>query len=108
MNLSYQKRNPEKTREILRRYHQSHPEKHRENARLYRKLRPEKSLVYNAVLRAVRTGKLIRPACCELCGADDSKLHGHHDDYSKPLEVRWVCSACHAFIHVQRKGASCV
>jgi hypothetical protein len=40
------------------------------------------------VRSAVRAGRLVR-AACETCGA--TKTQGHHDDYSKPLDVRWLC-----------------
>ena len=41
---------------------------------------------------AVRLGKVIRQPC-EACG--DPKSGGHHDDYNKPLEVRWLCPRHH-------------
>jgi hypothetical protein len=50
-----------------------------------------------AVADAVRTGRLKKPEHCEVCGEKipKGKLQGHHEDYSKPLEVRWVCTKCH-------------
>jgi ribosomal protein S27AE len=47
---------------------------------------------------AVRTGKIRRPNHCERCGSD-SNIQGHHEDYSKPLEVKWLCGKCHAVEH---------
>ena len=47
---------------------------------------------------AIRDGKVNRPPECEVCAAP-CKPHGHHDDYSKPLDVIWCCTACHALIH---------
>jgi ribosomal protein S27AE len=44
----------------------------------------------------VRTGKLV-PQPCEVCGAIN--VHAHHDDYSKPLEVRWLCPEDHSHVH---------
>lgn len=41
---------------------------------------------------AVKNGTLI-PKPCEVCGA--SPASGHHDDYNKPLEVRWLCRKDH-------------
>lgn len=49
-----------------------------------------------AVQNALRYGKMARQPC-EVCGAE--KTHGHHDDYLKPLEVRWLCHSCHAAEH---------
>lgn len=47
-----------------------------------------------AVRRAVRRGELIRPTCCAHCG-QDARTEGAHSDYSKPLEVKWLCRRCH-------------
>jgi len=49
---------------------------------------------------AVRDGILVKPESCSRCGSS-GKISAHHDDYSKPLEVRWLCSACHAEHHKQ-------
>jgi hypothetical protein len=42
------------------------------------------------------TGKLIRQPC-EVCGS--KKVEAHHDDYTKPLDVRWLCKKHHAEHH---------
>ena len=34
---------------------------------------------------------------CEACGSPNA--HKHHDDYSKPLEIRWLCVSCHMAHH---------
>lgn len=48
---------------------------------------------------AIRDGRLIRQPC-ESCGATEN-IQAHHDDYSKPLEVRWLCFVCHRKVHGQ-------
>lgn len=50
----------------------------------------------NKIKHLCRIGKVKRGAC-EVCGAPNT--HAHHDDYSKPLEVRWLCSTCHGQEH---------
>ena len=55
-----------------------------------------------AVFYAVKTGKLVRQPC-EECGAE--KTEAHHDDYAKPLEVRWLCRSHHRQWHVDNGEA---
>lgn len=45
---------------------------------------------------AIRSGALVRQAC-EVCG--DGRTQAHHDDYSKPLDVRWLCHEHHREWH---------
>lgn len=42
----------------------------------------------------IGTGKLKKPKCCEQCG-QERKIEGAHYDYSRPLDVRWLCIPCH-------------
>jgi len=63
----------------------------------YRKNNPEKRLAHQAVQTAIRNGT-IQKQCCEVC--DDVKAHAHHDDYSKPLHVRWLCHTHHMEHHM--------
>ena|SRR3990167_4413794 len=51
-----------------------------------------------AVMHALVKGTLIRPDICDACGARDT-IQAHHPDYSKPLEVVWLCVFCHGSIH---------
>lgn len=61
---------------------------------------------HNAVRRAVASGRLIRPKSCSECGAISdgtrrTQIHAHHDDYSRKLDVRWLCPACHVKQHTE-------
>ena len=65
--------------------------------REYTKRRPpEKKAAHYAVGNAVRDGRLT-PKPCEVCGS--TKVQAHHDDYSRPLDVRWLCFVHHMAHH---------
>lgn len=51
--------------------------------------------------RAIRGGKLQRQPC-EVCGAE--RVEAHHDDYSQPLNVRWLCPTHHREHHVSERA----
>ena len=65
----------------------------RDSAR-YKAKYPEKIKARSALTNAVRDGRIERPDACEACGIA-CRPDGHHDDYAKPLEVRWLCVECH-------------
>lgn len=43
---------------------------------------------------AVRTGRLVRPDECSRCGVACTP-QASHDDYTRPLDVEWLCVRCH-------------
>lgn len=51
-----------------------------------------KAKAVNVVNHAIRDGKLTRQPC-EVCGNLNSQAH--HEDYSKPLEITWLCVKHH-------------
>lgn len=71
----------------MREWRKTHPlsdeQRAKDNARSY-------AAVY------LRRGKIDRGPCAE-CGADDSQMH--HPDYSKPLQIVWLCRDCHLALH---------
>ena len=73
------------------------PEKKREVQKRHREKYPDRASARAAVSQATRKKTIIREPCV-VCGASNSQAH--HDDYSKPLEVMWLCPAHHAARHV--------
>ena len=69
--------------------------------KLYRERHPEKVRAGYAVRRALEGGRLQRGPCVE-CGITDG-VHAHHNDYTKPLDVVWLCDKHHRIKH----GATC-
>lgn len=59
---------------------------------------PFKRKAHIIVGNFLRDGKLIRPERCEKCRAD-CKPQAHHCDYTKPIEVMWLCKKCHTEWH---------
>jgi len=51
-----------------------------------------------AVQVALKRGKLQRAETCERCGAEVF-CEAHHVDYSRPLDVAWLCTPCHLGVH---------
>jgi len=66
----------------------------------YRKRFPKKYKAHSLVSNAVRDGRLEKPNVCEACN-QITRVEAHHDDYDKPLEVRWLCSGCHKIWHAE-------
>lgn len=60
---------------------------------------PEVIAAHHAVEHEIKMGRMVRGRC-EVCGAD--RVDGHHDDYAKPLEVRWLCRGHHLQLHRAR------
>jgi len=69
--------------------------------RRYHRLSPQKRAAHVATGNAIRDGRLIRQPCA-VCGHEPAEAH--HDDYSKPLDVRWLCTAHHAEHHKRERA----
>ncbi len=59
-----------------------------------------KASIRDIVRRAIKKGHIF-PKSCEVCG--NFRTHAHHDDYTKPLVVRWLCNSCHQKHHKPKK-----
>jgi hypothetical protein len=77
-------------------------ERCRRKQRTFAKRQPVQSRAYTAIREAKRKGKL-KPQPCEVCG--EPKTQAHHDDYNRPLDVRWLCVKHHAEHHVNARLA---
>lgn len=61
-----------------------------------------KIIARTQVRKAIASGKLTKKPC-EVCGAT-YRIHAHHDDYSKPSDVRWLCALHHSEHHKQARA----
>tara|TARA_R100001244_G_C5145394_1_gene128695 strand:+ start:273 stop:743 length:471 start_codon:yes stop_codon:yes gene_type:complete len=72
-----------------------------EKQKLKRK-RPEEIIKNKAryeVRKALDNGSLIK-GDCSVCGSN-IKIHGHHHDYFKPLDIIWLCPSHHHKEHAR-------
>ncbi len=74
---------------------------HRKASRNYRLCHPEKIKTRYTINNALVAGKLTRPSPCEGC-LKKRFAQAHHEDYSKPFEIDWLCKKCH--VNVNKTG----
>ena len=67
-----------------------------ESQKIWRSKNNEKILAHQELHRAIKFGE-IEKSQCVIC--KNKNAHAHHDDYSKPLEVDWLCRNCHGLWH---------
>jgi len=66
---------------------------------IFNQLNPHRQKIYNLVNKTFGTNHF---GLCAWCG-EEKRLHLHHHDYRKPLEVMPLCVACHKKIHYAEK-----
>lgn len=97
MAMDWAAKNREKKREANNRYHASNSSNRAVRTATWRASHPEKRAAHQAVQTAVRNGTLVKHPC-EVCGSS-TRIHAHHDDYSMPLSVVWLCHTHHMERH---------
>ena len=66
-------------------------------------VRRKASIIYGY---ALKKGTLVKSLFCDACGGP-GPIDGHHENYTKPLDVWWLCFPCHIqadWIRWQRLG----
>jgi ribosomal protein S27AE len=75
---------------------------HKRALQAYRERYPIKAAAHGIVQYAIREGRITKQEICSECGST-KKIEAHHDDYSKPLDIRWLCEDCHKEWHRHNK-----
>lgn len=91
--------NREERLEKCRTYNKNHPEINRRASEKYRENNPEKKKAHQLLNNAVCAGRVVKPDLCSNC-KKKRRLEAHHEDYSKPYDVEWLCCKCHNAIPV--------
>ncbi len=61
-------------------------------------LNQNKRACHTILGNSIRNGK-IKKGPCKVCGKNEGRIHGHHDDYTRPLDVIWLCPKDHTYHH---------
>lgn len=85
-------------RMFMRKYRSENMDACRRRERQRTRIKDEKYIARKELNLAVNRNEIIKPLDCEECG-QRVKLTAHHEDYSKPLEVAWLCYECHGIKH---------
>lgn len=64
----------------------------------YNEAQGKKKWAQEQLAKAIRQGIIVRPVSCERCDRI-GRIHGHHEDYDMPFDVKWLCHQCHAVTH---------
>lgn len=92
--------NRERVNAIKQRWYKAHQGRVRAVYREYERNNKEKRRAYSIVLRAKKRG-IITQHPCSICGSLNARAH--HPDYTKPLEVVWLCELHHSVVHERNK-----
>lgn len=71
----------------------------------FKKEHPKSWDAHVRVNNAVRDRRLFKPEKCSRCN-QKTRLEGHHRDYRKALDVKWLCNFCHKMEHGRVKYVS--
>ena len=104
INMRWVRKNREKVQAKQKRYNENNKEKLREKDQ--RNYDPVKNRAYANLRYARKIGKVVKGEC-EQAGEDCyGEVQAHHDDYTKSLDVRWLCARHHTLHHLSLKKES--
>lgn len=84
----------------MKEWRKRNPEKCRINHLIswnrYKEKNNNKIKARKKVNNEIRAGRIVKMSC-EKCG--NTKSESHHEDYSKPLKIMWLCKTHHFETH---------
>lgn len=85
------------TKADVKAHREAHPERELDTRLKACAKNPTHKNANMAVDAALRCGRLKKTERCQGCGrsGDETRLSAHHYDYTRPLDVIWLCAACH-------------
>ena len=97
--------NREKFKTMVKKYREENPCNELDTRIKMCAKNPNKKNAHMAVDAAIRAGVIENPQVCYGCGCKppEHRIEAHHHNYSKPLEVIWLCTPCHRRMDQQRQ-----
>lgn len=95
----------EKIKADVKKYREENPEKVFQMRLAKALAEPSHKRAYKVVESALKAGVLVNPQKCSICGCEppEHRIEAHHADYTKPLDVIWVCTPCHRALDAERR-----
>lgn len=100
LNENYRKyylEHKDSIKNTMQKWLDKHPGYRSNQTSKFRSNNPEKYKSHIIVFHSLVNG-IISKSPCSKCGAT-TNIHAHHNDYSKPLEITWLCASCHRKYH---------
>ena len=97
--------NPDKYKADVKKYRMENPGNELATRLKICERNPNQKNAYMVVDAALRCGVLVKPHVCSACGCQDTehRIEAHHYDYSKPLDIIWLCTPCHRKADASRR-----
>ena len=104
-NKQYYQEHKDKMKEQMKNWYHDNKEKQGEYNKRYEKKYPLRKKAKEILHAALQRQVIIKPTTCSHCKKDFpiGQIDGHHDDYTKPCDVTWLCRICHGVFHVSEK-----
>jgi hypothetical protein len=64
----------------------------------------EREIAHGLLNGAIRAKTIPEGTVCAVCSSDQRGTHAHHTDYSRPLDVVWLCTVCHSQVHQRERS----
>jgi len=90
--------NTERARAANAAWAEANPERMNASRQKWIEANPEKHAAHWKANQALSIGRIERRTECERCGSTE-RVQKHHADYSRPLDVEWLCTRCHGLEH---------
>jgi hypothetical protein len=94
--IAWQRANPDKVTAKNKRWRSKNTESAKAANTKWKKQNRLKIKAHSLLHTEVRAGRIVKQPC-EVCGK--RRVEAHHDDYTKPLDVRWLCKKHHMELH---------